>query len=110
MYEIRSERVLEVIDFRMDIILVLSTLGFELSVVNVSLFPIDLMMGADFTLYQYIVWNDIPTALHSLIGSLTLVRLVFSDMPNNYRFFEGNAFGHTDMTYVAKSIRFMTMQ
>ena len=34
------------------------------------------MMGADFTLYQYIMWNEIPTVLGNLVGGLTLVGLV----------------------------------
>jgi formate/nitrite transporter FocA (FNT family) len=51
-------------------------LGFEHSVVNMFLFPIGLMMGADFTLYQYIMWNEIPTVLGNLVGGLTLVGLV----------------------------------
>ena len=57
-------------------IIVFFYLGFEHSVVNMFLFPIGLMMGADFTLYQYIMWNEIPTVLGNLVGGLTLVGLV----------------------------------
>mgnify|MGYP003645711349 CR=1 FL=1 len=53
-------------------IIVFFYLGFEHSVVNMFLFPIGLMMGADFTLYQYIMWNEIPTVLGNLVGGLTL--------------------------------------
>lgn len=56
-------------------IIVFFYLGFEHSVVNMFLFPIGLMMGADFTLYQYVVWNEIPTVLGNLVGGLTLVGL-----------------------------------
>lgn len=51
-------------------------LGFEHSVVNMFLFPIGLMMGADFTLGDYLIWNEIPTVLGNLVGGLTLVGLV----------------------------------
>jgi formate transporter len=57
-------------------IIVFFFLGFEHSVVNMFLFPIGLMMGAEFTLYQYIMWNEIPTVLGNLVGGLTLVGLV----------------------------------
>ena len=57
-------------------IIVFFYLGFEHSVVNMFLFPIGLMMGAEFTLYQYLVWNEIPTVLGNLVGGLTLVGLV----------------------------------
>jgi formate/nitrite transporter FocA (FNT family) len=51
-------------------------LGFEHSVVNMFLFPIGLMMGADFTLGDYLIWNEIPTVLGNLVGGLSLVGLV----------------------------------
>ena len=57
-------------------IIVFFYLGFEHSVVNMFLFPIGLMMGAEFTLYQYIMWNEIPTVLGNLVGGLSLVGLV----------------------------------
>ena len=57
-------------------IIVFFYLGFEHSVVNMFLFPIGLMMGGEFTLYQYIMWNEIPTVLGNLVGGLTLVGLV----------------------------------
>ncbi|PWG61968.1 formate/nitrite transporter family protein [Spiribacter halobius] len=56
-------------------IIVFFYLGFEHSVVNMFLFPIGLMMGAPFTLYDYIFWNEIPTVLGNLVGGLTLVGL-----------------------------------
>jgi len=45
------------------------------------LFPIGLMMGAEFTLYQYIMWNEIPTVLGNLAGGLTLVGMVLYTPP-----------------------------
>ncbi|GAA3948251.1 formate/nitrite transporter family protein [Gordonia caeni] len=51
-------------------------MGFEHSVVNMFLFPSGLMLGGDFSLADYIVWNEIPTVLGNLIGGLTFVGLV----------------------------------
>ena len=36
-------------------------MGFEHSIVNMFLFPSGLMLGGDFTLGDYFVWNEIPT-------------------------------------------------
>lgn len=57
-------------------IIVFFYLGFEHSVVNMFLFPLGLMMGADFTLGDYLIWNEIPTVLGNLFGGLLLVGLV----------------------------------
>lgn len=51
-------------------------MGFEHSVVNMFLFPIGLMLGGNFTLGDYLVWNEIPTVLGNLVGGLTFVGLV----------------------------------
>jgi hypothetical protein len=51
-------------------------MGFENSVVNMVLFPIGLMLGGDFTIGDYSIWNEIPTAIGNLVGGLTLVGLV----------------------------------
>ncbi|UJP10990.1 formate/nitrite transporter family protein [Microbacterium sp. KUDC0406] len=50
-------------------------MGFEHSVVNMFLFPSGLLLGADFTLWDYLIWNEIPTVLGNLIGGLLLVGL-----------------------------------
>jgi formate/nitrite transporter len=50
-------------------------MGFEHSVVNMFLFPSGLMLGADFTLWDYLIWNEIPTVLGNLFGGLLLVGL-----------------------------------
>jgi len=54
-------------------ILVFFYLGFEHSVVNMFLFPSGLMLGGDFTLGDYLLWNEIPTVLGNLVGGITFV-------------------------------------
>src|SRR5947209_19937089 len=54
-------------------ILVFFYMGFEHSVVNMYLFPSGLMLGGKFTLYDYFVWNEIPTVIGNLIGGVTFV-------------------------------------
>ena len=39
------------------------------------LFPVALLMGGDFTVIDYLIWNEIPTVLGNLIGGLTFVGL-----------------------------------
>src|SRR5690606_15263494 len=48
---------------------------FEHSVVNMFLFPSGLIMGGDFSLMDYLLWNEIPTVLGNLIGGLTFTGL-----------------------------------
>lgn len=50
-------------------------MGFEHSIVNMFLFPSGLLLGADFTLLDYLVWNEIPTVAGNLVGGLTFVGL-----------------------------------
>ncbi|NYI78414.1 formate/nitrite transporter family protein [Nocardioides panzhihuensis] len=57
-------------------IMVFFYLGFEHSVVNMFLFPSGLMLGGDFTVVDYLIWNEIPTVLGNLVGGLTFVGLV----------------------------------
>src|SRR5690606_2311722 len=52
-------------------ILLFFYMGFEHSVVNMFLFPTGLMMGGDFNVGDYLVWNEIPTVLGNLVGGLT---------------------------------------
>ena len=56
-------------------ILLFFYMGFEHSVVNMFLFPTGLMMGGDFNVGDYLVWNEIPTVLGNLVGGLTFVGL-----------------------------------
>ncbi|WP_082954700.1 formate/nitrite transporter family protein [Acidihalobacter prosperus] len=51
-------------------------MGFEHSVVNMFLFPFALIMGGDFTFMDYLLWNEIPTALGNLVGGLLFVGLI----------------------------------
>lgn len=48
-------------------------MGFEHSVVNMFLFPASLMLGGDFSLLDYAVWNELPTVLGNLLGGFTFV-------------------------------------
>ncbi|MGO2660392.1 formate/nitrite transporter family protein [Mycetocola reblochoni] len=48
-------------------------MGFEHSVVNMFLFPIGIMLGGDFTIGDYLVWNELPTVVGNLVGGLTFV-------------------------------------
>jgi formate/nitrite transporter len=50
-------------------------MGFEHSIVNMFLFPFSMIMGGDFTFMQYIMWNELPTALGNLVGGFVLVGL-----------------------------------
>ena len=50
-------------------------MGFEHSIVNMFLFPSGLMLGGNFSIYDYMVWNEIPTVLGNLVGGLTFVGL-----------------------------------
>ena len=50
-------------------------MGFEHSVVNMYLFPSGLMLGGNFSIYDYMVWNEIPTVLGNLVGGLAFVGL-----------------------------------
>ena len=54
-------------------ILVFFYMGFEHSVVNMFLFPSGLMLGGNFTLMDYLLWNEIPTVIGNLVGGLTFV-------------------------------------
>ncbi len=42
-------------------IMVFFYLGFEHSIVNMFLFPSGLMLGGEFTIMDYLLWNEIPT-------------------------------------------------
>ncbi len=56
-------------------IMVFFGMSFEHSVVNMFLFPSALIMGGNFSVSDYIVWNEIPTVLGNLIGGLTFTGL-----------------------------------
>ncbi|WP_151638970.1 formate/nitrite transporter family protein [Noviherbaspirillum aerium] len=48
---------------------------FEHSVVNMFLFPSGLLLGAHFSLMDYLIWNEIPTVLGNLVGGLAFTGL-----------------------------------
>jgi formate/nitrite transporter FocA (FNT family) len=48
---------------------------FEHSVVNMFLFPSAMIMGGNFSIAQYFIWNEIPTALGNLVGGLAFTGL-----------------------------------
>ena len=48
---------------------------FEHSVVNMFLFPSALMMGGQFNVADYLVWNELPTVLGNLVGGITFTGL-----------------------------------
>jgi formate/nitrite transporter len=50
-------------------------MGFEHSIVNMFLFPFSMIMGGEFTIVDYFMWNEIPTALGNLAGGFLLVGL-----------------------------------
>ena len=50
-------------------------MGFEHSVVNMFLFPFGMIMGGDFSVMDYMIWNEIPTALGNLVGGLAFTGL-----------------------------------
>ena len=56
-------------------ILLFFFMGFEHSIVNMFLFPSGLMLGGDFSIGDYLVWNEIPTVLGNVVGGVTFVGL-----------------------------------
>ena len=56
-------------------IMVFFYMGFEHSIVNMFLFPSGLMLGGNFSIYDYMVWNEIPTVLGNLVGGIAFVGL-----------------------------------
>ncbi|GED96266.1 formate/nitrite transporter family protein [Gordonia crocea] len=51
-------------------VLLFFAMGFEHSVVNMFLFPVGIMLGADFGWSDYLLWNEVPTVLGNLVGGL----------------------------------------
>jgi len=50
-------------------------MGFEHSIVNMFLFPSGIMLGGQFSIWDYLVWNEIPTVVGNLVGGLSFVGL-----------------------------------
>lgn len=56
-------------------IMLFFAMTFEHSVVNMFLFPFGLIIGADFSIMDYFLWNEIPTVLGNLIGGMAFTGL-----------------------------------
>lgn len=56
-------------------IMLFFAMAFEHSVVNMFLFPSGIMLGGNFSVVDYLVWNEIPTVLGNLVGGLAFVGL-----------------------------------
>ena len=50
-------------------------MGFEHSIVNMFLFPFSMVMGGEFTIMDYLLWNELPTVLGNLFGGFLFVGL-----------------------------------
>jgi len=50
-------------------------MGFEHSIVNMFLFPSGIMLGGNFSIMDYLIWNEIPTVIGNLVGGLSFVGL-----------------------------------
>lgn len=53
-------------------ITVFFALAFEHAVVNMFLFPMGMLMGANITIADWLLWNEIPVILGNLVGGLVL--------------------------------------
>jgi len=56
-------------------IMVFFGMTFEHSVVNMFLFPSALIMGGNFSVMDYLIWNEVPTVLGNLVGGLAFTGL-----------------------------------
>lgn len=56
-------------------IMVFFAMTFEHSIVNMFLFPSALIMGGNFSVMDYIVWNEVPTVIGNLVGGLAFTGL-----------------------------------
>jgi len=56
-------------------IMVFFYMGFEHSVVNMFLFPSGIILGGEFSVMDYFLWNEIPTVLGNLVGGLAFTGL-----------------------------------
>ena len=56
-------------------IMLFFAMTFEHSVVNMFLFPSGLIMGGNFSIRDYFIWNEIPTVLGNLVGGLAFTGL-----------------------------------
>ncbi len=57
-------------------IMVFFFMTFEHSIVNMFLFPSALMMGGNFSIVDYLVWNEIPTLVGNIVGGIAFTGLM----------------------------------
>ena len=56
-------------------IMVFFFMTFEHSVVNMFLFPTGILLGAKFSVMDYLIWNEIPTILGNIVGGIAFTGL-----------------------------------
>jgi formate/nitrite transporter len=56
-------------------IMLFFAMTFEHSVVNMFLFPSALLMGGDFSILDYFIWNEIPVVIGNLAGGIAFTGL-----------------------------------
>ncbi len=56
-------------------IMLFFAMTFEHSIVNMFLFPSALIMGGNFSIMDYLIWNEIPVVLGNLVGGLAFTGL-----------------------------------
>jgi formate/nitrite transporter FocA (FNT family) len=56
-------------------IMLFFAMTFEHSVVNMFLFPSALLLGAKFSVLDYLIWNEFPTLFGNLVGGLSFTGL-----------------------------------
>lgn len=56
-------------------IMVFFYMTFEHSIVNMFLFPSGLLLGGQFSIMDYLIWNEIPTVVGNLVGGLAFTGL-----------------------------------
>ena len=56
-------------------IMVFFAMTFEHSVVNMFLFPTAILLGGNFSVMDYLIWNEIPTILGNIVGGLAFTGL-----------------------------------
>lgn len=56
-------------------IMVFFYMTFEHSIVNMFLFPSGLLLGGNFSIMDYLIWNEIPTVVGNLVGGLAFTGL-----------------------------------
>ncbi|HFD12573.1 MAG TPA: formate/nitrite transporter family protein [Crenotrichaceae bacterium] len=56
-------------------IMLFFAMTFEHSVVNMFLFPSAMIMGGDFSIMDYLIWNEFPTVLGNLLGGIAFTGL-----------------------------------